>query len=193
MDLKHAQKKPKWPLDGNVKLNVQGVKETQLTNQVCTYLFRLCQYPVLPVLRCQAHLVLASALGSHMGRCLYETLLCPEEATNGRLQVNHWLAALRILVWQHFLRCEAPTQAHSSPSLLPKFGWRWPSRLTSGTLSRLPRESLAQVPNRSRSVCSSLQKEMWKLEKVETKKHWLNTSVSHSTIIKGLYFTLKYM
>lgn len=64
-------------------------RNTQLTKEVCTYPFRFCQYPVLPVLRCQAHRVLASALGSHMGRFLYETLLCPEEATNGRLQVNH--------------------------------------------------------------------------------------------------------
>lgn len=137
----------------------EAERNTQLTD-VCIYLFTLCPCPVLPVSRCQARLKLASALGSHMGKCLYGTLLCPEEATNGRLQVNHWPKARRMLVRQHFLTCEAPTQAPLSPSPLPKCGWRWPNRLTSGRLSRQPRESLAQVPDRNRSACSPLHREI---------------------------------
>ena len=64
-------------------------REKKKFKEFNTYTFKVCQCRALQVWRRQAHLKLAAALGSGMGRSLYEVRLCAEE-------INQWYIKLTI-------------------------------------------------------------------------------------------------
>lgn len=103
-------------LDVYLMTNLQGKINTWLINgKLYTHWSRLCQCQVLLVWRCQAHLVLALVPGSHTGRCLYESLLCPAEKTNSKIQINHWLMTTDYQgsSWHYSLNCVCLCHLHS--------------------------------------------------------------------------------